>query len=126
MEEKNEAVQKVKDYLAQLISHDRKPKAICQCINQGKEFVNKSLTAWCSEHGIDVQMTALYSPSQNGVAKRMNRTLVELAWAMMHGLPEILWEYAINCFEIEHILNGECLKTKCLKSQVAHHMRVGF
>jgi len=39
-------------------------------------------------------MTALYSPSQNGVAERMNRTLVELAHVMINAtkLPEFLWE----------------------------------
>ena len=42
-------------------------------------------------------MTALYSPSQNGVAERMNRTLVELAHAMINAakLPEFLWEPAV-------------------------------
>ena len=65
-------------------------------IDRGKEFVNKSLTEWCHEHGIEIQMTAPYSPSQNGVAERMNRTLVELARAMIRGLPEFLWEYAVN------------------------------
>ena len=38
---------------------------------------------WCHDHGIEVQMTAPYSPSQNGVAERMNRMLVEIAQAMM-------------------------------------------
>ena len=42
-------------------------------------------------------MTAPYSPSQNSVAERMNRTLVELARAMIiHSkLPEFLWEPAV-------------------------------
>ena len=42
-------------------------------------------------------MTAPYSPSQNGVAERMNRTLVELARAMLTAkkLPEFLWEAAV-------------------------------
>ena len=47
---------------------------------------------------MEVQMTAPYSPSQNGVAERMNRTLVELAHAMItgSGLPEFfLWEHAV-------------------------------
>ena len=81
IKEKSDAAQKVKYYLAQLISHDRKPKAIC--IDQGKEFLNNYLTDWCHDHGIEVQMTVPYSPSQNGVAERMNRTLVEIAQAMM-------------------------------------------
>ena len=66
-------MQKVKNYLAQLISHNRKPKAIR--IDRGKEFTNKSLTEWCCEKGIEIQMTAPYSPAQNGVAERMNRVV---------------------------------------------------
>ena len=67
LRKKSDAAQKVKNYLAQLISHHRKPKAIR--IDHGKEFLNKNLTDWCQEHGIDIQMTAPYSPSQNGVAE---------------------------------------------------------
>jgi transposase InsO family protein len=94
LKKKSNAAQKVKDYLAKLISHNRKPKAIC--INRGKEFLNEVLTAWCHDKEIDIQVTAPYSPSQNGVAERMNRTLVEIARAMIRGVPEFLWEYAIN------------------------------
>ena len=52
---------------------------------------------WFSENGLEFQKTAPYSPSQNGVAERMNRTLVELGHTMIKGhiLPEFLWEYAI-------------------------------
>ena len=50
---------------------------------------------WCQREGIEIQMTAPYSPSQNGVAEWMNQTLVELARTMIRGLPEFLWEYAV-------------------------------
>jgi hypothetical protein len=114
LKEKSEAAQKVKDYLALLISHNRKPKAIR--IDRGGEFVNKILTAWCQEKGIEIQMTAPYSPSQNGVAERMNRTLVELARAMMRGLPEFLWEYVID--HSSYLQNRAY--TKSLKSQTPY------
>ena len=94
LKKKSEAADKVKNYLAHLTSHNRKPKAIR--IDRGKEFLNERLSAWCQEKGIDIQLTAPYSPSQNGVAERMNRTLVELARAMLRGSPEFLWEYAIK------------------------------
>jgi hypothetical protein len=94
MNNKSNAIQKVKDYLVYLISHDMKPKAIH--IDWGKEFVNKNLMAWCRERGIEIQMTAPYSPSQNGVAEHMNCTLVELARAMIWGIPEFLWEYMVS------------------------------
>ena len=77
LKKKKEATQKVKIYLMQLISHNKKLKAIC--IDCGKEFLNFDLTDWCQERGIIIQQMAHYSPSQNGVAERMNCTLVELA-----------------------------------------------
>src|SRR6266849_9770659 len=66
-------------------------------VDRGSEFVNKDLQDWCHSKGMKIQMTAPYSPSQNGVAERMNRTLVELARAMLTGsqLPEFLWEQAV-------------------------------
>ena len=57
--------------------------------------------------------TAPYLPSQNGVAERMNRTLVEIAWEMLRGLPEFLWEYAINHMHASYLCNHA--NTKSLK-----------
>ena len=95
LKKKEEATQYVKNYLTYLKTHDKKPNAIR--IDRGSEFLNQSLISWCRENGLDMQTTAPYSPSQNGVAERMNRTLVELGRAMLKGqtLPEFLWEYAI-------------------------------
>ena len=46
---------------------------------------------------MEICYTAPYSPSQNGVAEQMNRTLVELSQAMIiaNDLPEVLWEYTV-------------------------------
>ena len=57
----------VKNHLTCLITSGRKPKYIC--IDQGKEFLSDQLKEWCAEKGIEIQLTAPYSPSQNGVAK---------------------------------------------------------
>ena len=66
-------------------------------MDRGTEFVNEPLKSWCDSRGIRLQLTAPYSPSQNGVAERMNRTLVELARAMLAAfkLPQFLWEPAV-------------------------------
>jgi hypothetical protein len=95
LKQKSDATQKVIEYLVHLKTQGRAPKAIR--IDRGKEFVNETLQSWCRQQGIEIQMTAPYSPSQNGVAERMNRTLVELARAMIKGqqLPEFLWELAV-------------------------------
>jgi len=66
-------------------------------MDQGSEFVKDELLTWCRSKGVQLQLTAPYSPSQNGVAERMNRTLVELVWAMLadSNLSMFLWEPAV-------------------------------
>ena len=43
-------------------------------------------------------MTASYTPQQNGVAERRNRTIVEMARSMLKvkGLPNVFWAKAIH------------------------------
>ena len=93
---KDQVVQKIVNYIVTLQSQQKTPCTICT--DRGTKFVNESIKTWCQAHGIQTQLTALYSPSQNGVAERMNRTLVELARAMITAarLPEFLWEPAIT------------------------------
>jgi hypothetical protein len=112
IKDKKAAAQKVCEYLAKLISHGKKPKAVR--LDRGKKFLD--ITKWCQEHGIEIQKTAQYSPSQNGVAERMNRTLVEIARAIIRGLPEFLWEYAID--HASYLRNRA--STKSLKGQTPY------
>jgi hypothetical protein len=93
---KHEAMQAVKDYYTNLETHGHTPHAMRT--DRGKEFMNDVLQMWCQSKGIDNQLTALYSPSQNGVAERANRTLVELARMMINArnIPKFLWEQAID------------------------------
>ena len=66
-------------------------------VDRNTEFINRDLETWCHERGMTIEKTAPYSPSQNGVAERMNRALVELARSMLTAskLPEFLWEPAV-------------------------------
>jgi transposase InsO family protein len=91
---KTAATQSVRDYLTHLSTHEHTPKAIK--VDRGTEFINDTLKTWCAQKGVDINMTAPYSPSQNGVAERMNRTLVELARTMLRAqrLLEFLWKLA--------------------------------
>jgi transposase InsO family protein len=93
---KHEAAQYVKDYMTHL--HVRGVITHGIRVDRGTEFVNKDLKDWCHAKGMEIELTAPYSPSQNGIAERMNRTLVELARAMIIGshLPEYLWEHAVS------------------------------
>jgi len=95
LKSKDQATQKIKNYITHLITQGKMPKAIK--MDRGCEFVNEPLFEWCHLKGLEMHMTAPYSPSQNGVAKRMNRTLEELARAMRIAadLPVFLWEQAV-------------------------------
>ena len=57
------------------------------------------------QHDIVHQTTAPYSPQQNGVAERENRTLKDMMNAMLisSGLPQNLWGEAI--LSANYILN---------------------
>jgi hypothetical protein len=95
LKSKDQAAQSVRDYITHLNNREITTRAIR--VDRGTEFINEPLKTWCAEKGIEIQMTAPYSPSQNGVAERMNRTLVELARAMLTArkLPEFLWDAAV-------------------------------
>jgi len=67
-------------------------------VDNGKELVNEEVKKFCAEEGITIETSAPYSPSQNGVAERFNRTLIELVRAMLiaKDLPSFLWDEAVS------------------------------
>lgn len=52
--------------------------------DNGGEYKNKRFAEICGNSGIIHQTTVPYNPQQNGVAERMNRTIVDKARSMMH------------------------------------------
>ena len=48
-----------------------------------KEFVNTNIEEYCDEVGIKHKVSATYTPQQNGVVERKNRTLITLARTML-------------------------------------------
>ena len=65
--------------------------------DNGLEFCNDEFNQFCLDHGIDRHRTVRMTPQQNGVAERMNRTLLEKARCMLlsSGLPKGFWGEAI-------------------------------
>ena len=57
--------------------------------DNGKELINDEVIKFCKNEGITIEVTAPYSPSQNGIAEHFNQTLIELVCAMLiaKGLP---------------------------------------
>jgi hypothetical protein len=66
--------------------------------DNGKEFDNTNIEAYCDEIGIKHEVSSTYTPQQNSVVKRKNRTLITLARTMLdeYNTLEKLWAEAIN------------------------------
>ncbi|GJR28161.1 retrovirus-related pol polyprotein from transposon TNT 1-94 [Tanacetum coccineum] len=70
--------------------------------DNGTEFRNFELESVCDEKGISQNLSSPYTPEQNGVAKRKNKTLIEAARTMLNGsvLSKYFWTEAarIACY----------------------------
>jgi hypothetical protein len=66
--------------------------------DNGGEYTSNQFQKFLKEHGIVHQLTVPKTPEQNGVAERLNRTLVESARCMLSEskLPKRFWAEAIN------------------------------
>ncbi|MCO5587680.1 hypothetical protein L7F22_041631 [Adiantum nelumboides] len=80
-------VEKEKDLKVKSIRSDR-----------GGEFLSENFVRWCKSEGIRRQLTTPYTPSQNGVVERKNRTIMEMARAVLAhaSLPRSYWAEACN------------------------------
>ncbi|CAL8132132.1 unnamed protein product [Prunus armeniaca] len=70
----------------------------CLRSDRGGEFTSSEFNKLCEVEGIQRQLSMAYTPQQNGVVERKNRTVVEMAKAMLHekGLPYYLWAEAVH------------------------------
>lgn len=66
--------------------------------DNGSEYTSKNFREFCRSWGIKQEFSAEYTPQQNGVAERANRTLIEMARCMMikAKLPEFLWAELVH------------------------------
>ena len=65
----------------------------------GGEYVKRDFQNFCESEGIQMEHSVPYTPQQNGVAKRKNRSLKEKATCLLHAkhIPPSLWVEAVNC-----------------------------
>lgn len=65
--------------------------------DNGGEYVNKDLQNYLKRCGIRFQTTCPHTPQQNGMAERMNRTIVEKSRCMLFGsnLDKSFWAEAV-------------------------------
>ena len=73
--------------------------------NRGSKYLLEDFKDYLTENGIVSQLTAPGTPQQNGIAKRRNRTLLDMVRSMMSysTLSISLWGYALNT--VMYLLN---------------------
>ncbi|KXJ62464.1 hypothetical protein RP20_CCG008240 [Aedes albopictus] len=97
LKEKSEVATRIEEYVAYAKTlFGRKPKAIRS--DQGGEYSGKRLRAFYKREGISAQYTAGYSPQQNGIAERKNRSLIEMVRCMLFDaqLEQRYWAEALS------------------------------
>jgi len=71
-----------------------------QCLrsNNGKEYISTKFNQFCEEAGIEHQLIAPYTPEQNGISERRNRSVMEMTRCMFHEkeLLKTFWAEAAN------------------------------
>ncbi|RVW41754.1 Retrovirus-related Pol polyprotein from transposon TNT 1-94 [Vitis vinifera] len=74
-------------------------------VDRGGEFTSLEFNAFCKTNGISRQLTAAYTPQQNGVAERKNRIIMNMVRSMLSEkqVPKNFWPEAVNW--TTHVLN---------------------
>ena len=82
--------------------------------DRGGEYMSSEFNVYLAERGIKHQCTVSYTPQQNGVAERKNRSLMEMERCMVksQALPHGFWLEAVMC--ATYVLNN--CPTKALQS----------
>ncbi|KAL4581058.1 hypothetical protein LXL04_017266 [Taraxacum kok-saghyz] len=80
--------------------------------DRGGEFTSKDFTTFCEENGVRRHLTTPYSPQQNGVVERRNRTIMDMGRSLLKGrnVPGEFWGEAVR--DAVYLLNR--LATKAL------------
>ena len=76
IKQKTEVFEKFKEYVAMCTAKFNTKISILRADNGG-EYTSERFKSFCAKKGIQLNCTVPYSPEQNGVAERFNRTVIE-------------------------------------------------
>lgn len=97
MTRKSETLDKFREFEATVVGETGQRIGTLRSDN-GTEYVNKEFTRHLESRQINHETSSPYTPQQNGLAERVNRTLVEKARALMShaGLAKSYWAEAVS------------------------------
>ena len=78
------------------VENETNRKIRCLRSDGGQEYFSTEFKAFLEEKGIRREFSCRYTPQQNGVAERKNRTILEMARTMLQekNMPHIYWAEA--------------------------------
>jgi hypothetical protein len=117
LKSKDEAVKAFAKFKAQ-VENNCNDKIKVLRSDRGGEFLNEALQTICDQAGIRKQFTAPYTPQQNGVVERKNRTVMEMTRALMKSMriPGRFWAEAVR--HAVYLINR--LPTKAMGSRTPY------
>jgi len=102
--EKSEAFHQFKTFKAFV---EKQTGLFIKCLrtDRGGEYNSNAFKEFCKEHGIKIQLTTAFTPQQNGVAERKNRTIMNIVRAALleKEVPKAFWPDVVQW--VNHVLN---------------------
>ncbi|CAJ2675758.1 unnamed protein product [Trifolium pratense] len=97
LKEKSSALDTFKNFKA-LVENESGCTIQCLRTDRGGEFLSNAFNEFCSNQGIRRQLTTAYTPQQNGVSERKNRTIMNMVRSMLAGrnVPKMFWPEAVK------------------------------
>jgi transposase InsO family protein len=107
IERKNEVFDCFRD-LKGFVENESGRKIRCLRSDGGKEYFSGQFNGYLQQMGIRREFSCRYTPEENGVAERKNRSIVEAARAMLEekSWPKFYWAEAVRT--AVYIQNGTC------------------
>jgi hypothetical protein len=92
--------------------------------DNGTKYTSNKFAQFCHDAGIEHQYTTPYTPQQNGVSERKNRTIMEMARCLLFekDLPKKFWAEAVNTAVF--LLNR--LPTRALQHKTPYEVWHGY
>ena len=109
LREKSEVVVHLKTFIARIeLETGKRLKSLWT--DGGGEYIAHTVQEFLKEKGIQHEMTTPDTPQHNGVAERMNRTLLDKVQSMLHDaeLPESYWYDALVYAAHLHNVTPKC------------------
>ncbi|GMF66379.1 unnamed protein product [Phytophthora lilii] len=101
---KNLVFQRFVEFTA-LVKTQYRQRVKCIRTDNGGEYTSKRFDAFCRQEWIIHQTSAPYSPQQNGLTERMNRTLTEMACSMLYHMQVDKQWWGEALMTAAHIVN---------------------